>query len=115
MRTNQDFRDLFAALNAEAVEYLVVGGHELAAHGHVRATKDIDVWVRCDSVNAARTHRALHAFGASVGELTIEDLTTPGIVVQIGVAPIRIGWSELPFRYRRHASACPDEERFDGP
>ena len=90
MRTNQDFRDLFAALNAEAVDYLVVGGHALAAHGHVRATKDIDVWVRCDAINAARTHRALHAFGAPVGDLTIEDLATPGIVFQIGVPPIRI-------------------------
>jgi hypothetical protein len=90
MRTNQDFRDLFAALNAAAVEYLVVGGHALAAHGHVRATKDIDVWVRCDALNAARTHSALSAFGAPVGELTIEDLATPGIVFQIGVPPIRI-------------------------
>ena len=72
MRTNQDFRDLFAALNAAEVDYLVVGGHAPAAHGHVRATKDIDVWVRCNAVTAARTHSALQAFGAPVGDLTFE-------------------------------------------
>jgi len=35
---NQDFRDLLAEFNARGVDYLVVGAHALAAHGHVRAT-----------------------------------------------------------------------------
>ena len=39
---NQDFRDLLAEFNAHGVEYIVVGAHALAAHGHVRATKDLD-------------------------------------------------------------------------
>lgn len=43
---NQDFRDLLAEFNAKQVEYLLVGGHALAAHGLVRATKDLDVWIR---------------------------------------------------------------------
>ena len=38
---NQDFRDLLAEFNAHEVEYLVVGAHALAAHGHVRATNDL--------------------------------------------------------------------------
>ena len=33
---NRDFRDLLAEFNAQGVEYLVVGAHALAAHGHVR-------------------------------------------------------------------------------
>ena len=45
---NPDFRDLLVEFNAQGVEYLVVGAHALAAHGHVRATKDLDVWVRPD-------------------------------------------------------------------
>jgi hypothetical protein len=36
---NPDFRDLLAEFNAFQVEYLVVGAHAVAAHGHVRATK----------------------------------------------------------------------------
>jgi hypothetical protein len=63
---NLDFRDLFAECNAHGVEYLVVGAHALAVHGHVRATKDLDVWVRPDPGNAKRVLRALAAFGAPI-------------------------------------------------
>jgi hypothetical protein len=36
---NRDFREMLSELSAAGVEYLVVGAHALAAHGHVRATK----------------------------------------------------------------------------
>jgi len=87
---NQDFRDLLAELNARQVEFLLVGAHALAAHGHVRATQDLDVWVRPSSENAKRTFQALEAFGAPLHDLTEKDLSTPGIVFQIGVEPIWI-------------------------
>jgi hypothetical protein len=87
---NPDFRDLFAEFNAHGVEYLVVGAHALAVHGHVRATKDLDVWVRPDPENAKRVLRALAAFGAPTQELTEADLTEPGLIFQIGVPPVRI-------------------------
>lgn len=90
MNLNQDFRDRLFVLNDAGADYLVVGAHALAAHGYVRATKDLDVWVRCEPVNAQRVYQALHAFGAPLAGLTIGDLATPGIVFQIGVAPIRI-------------------------
>src|SRR5687768_16610123 len=90
MQANQDFVDLFVAFNAHDVEYLIVGAHALAAHGHVRATKDLDVWVRPTPANAERVHRALRAFGAPLADLSAEDLATPGIVFQIGVPPLRI-------------------------
>ena len=87
---NRDFRDLLAEFNAHGVEYLVVGAHALAAHGHVRATKDLDIWVRPDPSNAQRVMSALRAFGAPLHDLTVEDLTQPGLVFQIGVAPVRV-------------------------
>jgi hypothetical protein len=90
MQTNSDFRDLFAALNAVDAEYLVVGALALAAHGHVRATKDLDVWVRPTPENAARVHRALVAFGAPLQDLTVDDLADPNLIFQIGVPPLRI-------------------------
>jgi len=67
---NPDFCDLLATFNAHAVEYLVVGAYALAAHGHVRATKDLDVWVRASAENAPRVLRALTAFGAPLVDLT---------------------------------------------
>jgi hypothetical protein len=87
---NQDFRDLLAEFNARQVEFLLVGAHALAAHGHVRATQDLDVWVRPSPENAKRVIEALRAFGAPLRDLTEDDLSTPGVVFQIGVEPIRI-------------------------
>jgi hypothetical protein len=87
---NPDFRDLIAEFNAKGVEYLIVGSHALAAHGHVRATKALDIWVRPDPENARRVLAALAAFGAPLHDLTEADLASPGIVFQIGVAPVRI-------------------------
>ena len=55
-----DFRDLLSEFNAHGVEYLVVGAYALAA------------------------------FGAPRQDLTEQDLCRPGIVYQIGVAPLRI-------------------------
>ena len=87
---NRDFRDLLSAFNDRGVEYLVVGAHALAAHGHVRATKDLDVWVRPEPDNAARVLAALKSFGAPLQELTETDLASPGLIFQIGVPPVRI-------------------------
>jgi hypothetical protein len=87
---NPDFRDMLSALNAEAVEYLLVGAYALAVHGLPRATGDMDVWIRPSAANAARTFTALRRFGAPLADLTREDLARPGVVFQIGVAPNRI-------------------------
>ena len=85
-----DFKDLLSEFNAHGVEYLVVGAYALAAHGRVRATGDLDVWVRPEPGNAKRVLGALVAFGAPIQDLSEQDLCRPGIVFQIGVAPLRI-------------------------
>jgi hypothetical protein len=90
LRVNSDFSDLLSTFNAHAVEYIVVGAHALAAHGHVRATKDMDVWVRPSSENAPRVLRALVSFGAPLHDLSAQDLATPGLIFQMGVPPVRI-------------------------
>jgi hypothetical protein len=90
MQANQDFRDLFAELNAAGAEYLIVGAHALAAHGYVRATRDLDVWVRPAPDNALCVHRALAAFGAPLEGLAVSDLASPGVTFQIGLEPVRI-------------------------
>lgn len=85
-----DFRDLLSEFNARGVEFLVVGAYALAAHGRVRATGDFDVWIRPSQENAPRVLKALTAFGAPLQDLSHRDLAQPGVVFQIGVAPIRI-------------------------
>jgi hypothetical protein len=87
---HRDFKDLLSEFNAHRVEYLVVGAHALAAHGHVRATKDMDVWIRPTSDNARRVILALTAFGAPLHGTAVDDLSGPDFVLQIGVQPVRI-------------------------
>ena len=87
---NRDFSELLLAFNASGVEYLVVGAYALAAYGHVRATKDLDIWVRADHENAKKVLSAISAFGAPLADLTTDDLSRPGTVFQIGVPPLRI-------------------------
>ena len=87
---NPDFRDMLSALSAEAAEFLVVGAYALAAHGHPRATGDIDLWINPAPENAARVWRALARFGSPLDDITTEDLSVPETVLQIGVAPRRI-------------------------
>jgi hypothetical protein len=43
--TLDDLKSLLRALNEHGVEYLLIGGYALAAHGYQRATTDIDVLV----------------------------------------------------------------------
>ena len=87
---NHDFRDLLSEFNEHQVEYLVVGAHALAAHGHVRATKGLDLWVRPDAANAGRVMAALKAFGAPLEDVNEKDFAGPGLIFQIGVPPVRV-------------------------
>lgn len=87
---NRDYRDLFAAFNESEVEFMIVGAYALAVHGHLRATKDLDVWVHPSQANAVRVFRALQAFGAPTEGLTESDFAAPGVIVQLGFPPVRI-------------------------
>jgi hypothetical protein len=89
---NKDFRDILALLIAEEASFLIVGAHALAVHGYLRATGDLDLWVRPDPENAQRVWRALLRFGAPVDALNLSqtDFEKPGIVFQVGLPPRRI-------------------------
>ena len=87
---NRDFSELLLEFNAHRVEYLVVGAHAVAVYGHVRATKDLDIWIRSDSENALKVLDAIASFGAPFAGLNMNDLTQPGTVFQIGIPPLRI-------------------------
>lgn len=87
---NPDFLDLLRALCAAEARFLVVGAYAVGVHGRPRATKDLDVWVEASDYNAPRVIQALTEFGAPLMGLTLDDLRTPGVGLQIGVQPGRI-------------------------
>ena len=87
---NQDFLDLLRTLFDLEVRFVVVGAHALAVHGRPRATGDIDILIEPTPENARVCYAALQNFGAPLGDLSVEDLHTPGTVFQMGVPPRRI-------------------------
>lgn len=86
---NPDFKEFAELLNAHRVEYLVVGGYALAAHGHPRYTGDIDFWLARNSDNIERLLAALREFGFGSLALKTEDFA-PDAVIQLGQPPRRI-------------------------
>ena len=87
---NRDFVEMLCALSDEGAEYLIVGAFALGAHGHPRATGDLDIWVRASSENAPRVRRAIEVFGMPVDKIALRELALPGLVLQFGFPPERI-------------------------
>lgn len=87
-----DFRDLLIELHDAGADFVVLGGHAVAFHGHPRATKDLGVLVRATPGNATLVYRALAAFGAPLQafEVSEADFATYEGVLQIGLPPRRI-------------------------
>ncbi len=83
-----DLKELLELLNRHEVEYLIIGAHAVARYGYVRATKDIDVWIRKETETAKRVASALKEFGADIGEEGAAELAGPkNRMVRFGVAP----------------------------
>jgi hypothetical protein len=89
-RLARDYAELLRAFIAHDVRFLLVGAYALGVHGRPRATGDLDLWVEPTPLNAQRTLTALRAFGAPLADLREADLHAPGVVFQIGVAPVRV-------------------------
>ncbi|MFN7494325.1 MAG: hypothetical protein ACK5RG_15510 [Cyclobacteriaceae bacterium] len=59
-----DFRDpeiftFFQNLEDHEVKYILVGGFAVAFHGYVRATSDLDLWLKSDDDNIERFKKVL--------------------------------------------------------
>jgi predicted nucleotidyltransferase len=61
-----DIRGLLQELVAEGVDFLIIGGVAVGYHGHVRATKDVDVVPAPDLANLERLARVLGRLEAEV-------------------------------------------------
>ena len=68
----------------------MVGAYALAAHGRLRYTSNLDIWVRPEPDNFARLIKALDAFGFAALGVSAEDFMAPEAMVQLGYPPARI-------------------------
>lgn len=67
---------VLAALEAESVDYPVIGGVALNFHGVGRATEDLDLFIKPDPENVDRLRAALHRMfdDPSIDEISAADL-----------------------------------------
>ncbi|MBC7745858.1 MAG: hypothetical protein H7096_12235 [Flavobacterium sp.] len=70
---NDDFREFIAALNANEVKYILIGGYSVIIHGYSRTTGDMDIWVERSSENYQNLKNAFLQFGMPVFDMTLEN------------------------------------------
>lgn len=87
---SRDYEEFVESLNRSGARYLIVGAHAVAFHARPRATKDLDLLIEPTRENAERVLAAVRRFLGTDLNLRPEDLSTPGRIVQLGVAPSRI-------------------------
>ena len=86
----RDWTELCELFNAHGVEYLLVGGQAVIAHGYPRLTRDMDLWVRPTAVNGASVLRALTEFGAAPAGILPQQFEDPRTLLMIGREPFRV-------------------------
>ncbi len=89
-----DQKELLRVLNANGVEYVIVGGHAVSRYSEPRATKDLDLLLRISEANSKAVYRALAEFGAPMGGIAPEDFTSQDGVLQLGIDPVRIDFMQ---------------------
>lgn len=86
---NEDFKDLLRLLNSKNVEYLLIGGYAVIAHGNPRLTNDLDVVIADNKANIQRVVDALKEFGFAE-DVSPSLFAKPKSVVRMGFAPVKI-------------------------
>jgi len=108
---SSDYEDLFNTLNAHRIKYLVAGAHAVMFYSEPRFTKDLDVWIPAALNDPRRVYGALKSYGVPLKGIAARDFQDPTMILQIGVAPVRIdilvGMSGVPvqeaWKHRRRS------------
>lgn len=85
-----DWIELCRSFNAHRVEFLLVGGQAVIAHGYPRLTKDMDLWLRPSADNGRRVLDALEEFGTPLPAMAPERFAGPDLIVMLGREPFRV-------------------------
>ena len=90
MEFHRDFAELCSLLNANGVEFLIIGGYAVAFHGAPRFTGDMDLLVRPTMDQVTRLLTALQQFGFSTAEASPEYLLERQKILQLGRVPVQV-------------------------
>jgi len=90
IRLTQDFKEFLRLLDSEKIEYLLIGGYGVWLYGHIRSTKDMDIWVSIAPENLDRLIEALVKFGFSRASLSPKLFQGEKSVFRMGIPPNRL-------------------------
>jgi hypothetical protein len=76
--------------DANRVDFLLIGGFAVGAHGAPRMTGDLDVWIARTPENASRIVAALSQFGFSGDAIAAELFLKEREIVRFGAPPLRV-------------------------
>ena len=90
MKTEKDYEEFLELLNKHDIRYCIIGAFALAFHARPRYTKDMDILIEATIDNAKRLLAALREFGFGSLNLSVEDFSSKGNIIQLGYEPVRI-------------------------
>jgi hypothetical protein len=90
MIIHDDLKEYFRLLNANRVDFVLVGAYAVNFHGYVRATKDVDVLYRNSRRNIESLINALRQFGLDSPDLAVKTFSEPGAIIRVGSSPLLI-------------------------
>jgi hypothetical protein len=90
LEIHRDFKEFIELFLSHQVEFMVIGGYAVAAHGRPRYTGDIDFFVRKSTDNAKKIVTALHEFFGPLPEIREENFLNDDRMSQFGFEPLRI-------------------------
>jgi len=85
-----DFREFLRLLNANRVEYLLIGGYAVAYHGYPRSTADMEIWIAARPDNAAKVVAAYRAYGIEDPAISTELFLKEDQIIRMGIPPMRL-------------------------
>jgi predicted nucleotidyltransferase len=77
-----DTEGLLKLLNANKVDYVIIGATAFPVHGYARATLDIDIFVRPELNNIKRVKKALMEFGYDMTDISYQDLLNNKLLIR---------------------------------
>jgi len=90
MKVEKDYAEFLKLLNEFNVKYLIVGAYAVTFYSKPRNTGDVDIFIKNDKSNADKIIKMLTKFGFVGLNITRDDLVKDDVIIQLGVAPVRI-------------------------
>ena len=102
-----DAERILRVLRQHGVEFVVIGGIAVQAHGYIRFTKDLDVIIRPNSLNASRLGVALTELEAELRTPGALRLTDPNELRRAPLIPVMTRCGPLDVVHVEHIAGAP--------